>query len=122
MSDFARACALDEIPQDRALGVVVEGIKMALVRDSDTVYAIKDACSHADVALSEGEVSGCLLECWLHGSQFDLRTGQPTSLPAIDAVPIFATRIVNNDGIDEVHVNLSPLTPEEISQRHVTTN
>jgi len=43
--------------------------------------------------LSEGEVEGCLLECWLHGSQFDLRTGKPVSLPAIDPVPVYPVKI-----------------------------
>jgi 3-phenylpropionate/trans-cinnamate dioxygenase ferredoxin component len=122
MSDLIRACLLADIPQDRALGVTVDGIKIALVRHEDTVYAIKDACSHADVALSEGEVSGCFLECWLHGSQFDLRTGQPTSLPAIEPVPIYDTVVIQHEGLDEVHIKLTPLTAEEISQRHVTSN
>ena len=36
------------------------------------VYAISDVCSHADVSLSEGEVEDCTIECWLHGSRFDL--------------------------------------------------
>ena len=43
--------------------------------EDDNFYAIYDECSHAAVALSEGEVDGCTLECWLHGSRFDLRTG-----------------------------------------------
>jgi 3-phenylpropionate/trans-cinnamate dioxygenase ferredoxin subunit len=52
------------------------------------VFAITDDCSHADVALSEGEVDGCTLECWLHGSRFDLRTGEPTGLPATAPVAV----------------------------------
>ena len=49
-------------------------------RDGD-FYAINDVCSHADVSLSEGEVDGRTIECWLHGSRFDLRTGQPPAFP-----------------------------------------
>ena len=56
------------------------------------LFAVDDRCSHADVSLSEGEVEGCLIECWLHGSQFDLRTGQPTCLPANAPWPRSASR------------------------------
>ena len=57
----------------------VDGVDVAVVHaDDDNFYAVRDECSHAAVALSEGEVDGCTLECWLHGSRFDLRTGEPT--------------------------------------------
>ena len=55
------------------------------------------------IALSEGEVDGCTLECWLHGSRFDLRTGKPVNLPATEPVQTFPTTI---DG-DTVLVDLS---------------
>ncbi len=58
------------------------------MRNGDDVFAIHDECSHAAIPLSEGEVEGCEIECWLHGSRFDLRTGKPTGLPATEPVPI----------------------------------
>ena len=114
MSEFSDACALEELPDGHVLAVEVGGIALALVRDGEHVYAIQDACSHADVALSEGELSGCMLECWLHGSQFDVRTGEPTSPPAIDAVPIYPVRIVGEMGAERIEVRLDPMSPEEI--------
>jgi 3-phenylpropionate/trans-cinnamate dioxygenase ferredoxin component len=122
MSEFVFACDLADIPPDRPLAKVVGGVKLALVKDGEIVYAIADACSHADVALSEGEVSGCMLECWLHGSQFDLRTGRPTSLPAIEPVSIYATRISGDPSAQVVEVCLDPLTSEDISQRQAAIN
>ena len=74
-----------------------------MVRLDTEVYAISDRCSHADVSLSEGEVEDCAIECPKHGSAFDLRTGQPLSLPAVRAVPSYATAIVEG----EVMVELS---------------
>ena len=47
----------------------------------------------AEVPLSEGEVEGTTVECWLHGSRFDLRTGKPTGLPATEPVPVYDTKI-----------------------------
>lgn len=114
MSEFSDACALEELPDGHVLAVEVGGVALALVRDGEHVYAIQDACSHADVALSEGELSGCMLECWLHGSQFDVRTGEPTSPPAIDAVPIYPVRIVGEIGAERIEVRLDPMSPEEI--------
>jgi nitrite reductase/ring-hydroxylating ferredoxin subunit len=60
---------------------------------------VLDVCSHADVALSEGEVDDCSIECWLHGSRFDLRTGEALSLPATAPVPVFDV-LVEGEGPD----------------------
>lgn len=65
-------------------------VEVALVRAEDgEYYAISDVCSHGQVSLSEGEVDGTSIECWLHGSTFDLKTGQPESLPATRPVPTY---------------------------------
>jgi 3-phenylpropionate/trans-cinnamate dioxygenase ferredoxin subunit len=103
MSDIAtrrgwvRACALADVPEDGAVRVEMGGCPVAVVRAADEVFAIKDVCSHADVPLSEGEVDGTTLECWLHGSRFDLRTGRPTGLPATKPVPVYPTMIDGDD-------------------------
>ncbi len=68
---------------------LVGDLDVALARDGDEFFAIQDMCSHAAVALSEGEVEDCTVECWLHGSRFDLRTGKPTGLPATEPVATF---------------------------------
>ena len=103
---FVRACAVGDVADHRALRVEVDGLDVAIVRDGDDVYAIEDECSHAQVALSEGEVEGCEIECWMHGSRFDLRTGKPTGPPATEPVPIFPVRI---DGADVLVDIDSPL-------------
>ena len=61
------------------------------------MFAIEDECSHAAVALSEGEVGDCQIECWLHGSMFDLRTGKPTNLPATEPVATFPIEVRGMD-------------------------
>lgn len=86
-------CAVADIPQPGALRVEIEGEPIAVVRDDDGVYAIADRCSHADVALSEGEVADCTIECWLHGSVFDLKTGAALTLPATEPVPVYAVTV-----------------------------
>jgi 3-phenylpropionate/trans-cinnamate dioxygenase ferredoxin subunit len=94
---FVRACSLAELAPGTAFRVEVDGLDVALVRDGDDVFAIEDECSHAAVALSEGDVEGCEIECWMHGSRFDLRTGKPLGPPATEPVPVFAVRIAGDD-------------------------
>jgi 3-phenylpropionate/trans-cinnamate dioxygenase ferredoxin subunit len=98
-------CAVADIAKGSVRAIEVEGTPLAVVHaDDDRVYAVYDECSHAQVALSEGELDGCTLECWLHGSRFDLRTGKPTGLPATDPVPVYPVEVRDGD----VYVSLNP--------------
>jgi 3-phenylpropionate/trans-cinnamate dioxygenase ferredoxin subunit len=99
---FVRACALDDLESGKPLAVTVEDVEVALVRDGDAVYAIRDECSHAAIALSEGDVEGCFIECWLHGSTFDLRDGTPTTLPAFEPVPVYPVNLEGDDVLVDV--------------------
>lgn len=94
---FERACALSELTSDTPLRVELGDVDVAVVRHGDDVFAIEDECSHAAVALSEGDVEDCTIECWLHGSRFDLRTGEPTGLPATEPVPVFSVKVDGDD-------------------------
>ena len=84
-------CGLDEIGDGEARRFDVGGHRIAVVRCGDDLYAIGDRCSHADVSLSDGEVlcEDAQLECWKHGSAFDLRTGEALTLPATRPVPVY---------------------------------
>jgi 3-phenylpropionate/trans-cinnamate dioxygenase ferredoxin subunit len=99
-----RACAVDELPEVGALQVIIDGDAYAIVRDEDGgIHALEDRCTHAVVALSEGDVEDCAIECWLHGSRFDLRTGAPLELPAVTPVRVYAVTVEGG----EVLVDLS---------------
>ncbi len=97
-------CTLDQLAPNSATRFMVNGVPVAVVRLGDDVYAIGDTCSHAEVSLSEGEVwaDEKSLECWKHGSRFDLVTGDPITLPATQPVPVFVARVV--DGNVEITV------------------
>jgi 3-phenylpropionate/trans-cinnamate dioxygenase ferredoxin subunit len=90
--------ALEDLAPGTAMRVDVDGHRVALVRIEDDVYAIGDRCTHADVSLSEGDVDVVerTVECWRHGSQFSLETGEPLSLPATKATPTYV--VVVRDG------------------------
>ena len=95
MTQFHHACALADGDVGGVAAVDVEGVEVAIIRTDDEVFAIRDECSHAAIALSEGDVDtdGCEIECWLHGSRFDLRTGKPTGLPAYEPVAIYPCKV-----------------------------
>ena len=93
-----RACALSDLPEEGALRVVLEdGTPVCVARSMGEVFAVSDICSHADVSLSEGDVEDGTVECWLHGSRFDLRTGAPTGLPATKPVATYPVVIEGDD-------------------------
>jgi nitrite reductase/ring-hydroxylating ferredoxin subunit len=94
---YVRVCALGDLAEDTPHRVEVDGVPVSVVRTAGDVFAINDICSHANVSLSEGEVEDCQIECWLHGSSFDLRTGKPSGLPATRPVPVYPVKIVGDD-------------------------
>ena len=97
---------LDAIADGKALRVEHDFLDFVIVRTGSEVYALEDRCSHGDIPLSEGEVDGCFIECWLHGSTFDLRTGIPASPPAASPVKTFPVTISEVDGTQTVFVEI----------------
>ncbi|MDG2907034.1 MAG: Rieske 2Fe-2S domain-containing protein [Acidimicrobiales bacterium] len=94
-----RACALSELADAVAHRVEVGGCPVALVRLGDTVHAIGDTCSHAEVSLAEGivDTDECALECWKHGSLFSLESGEALTMPATRPVPVYVVRVDGDD-------------------------
>ena len=92
-----RACSLSEVPEEGTLRVELSGKPVCIARSQGEVFAISDICSHADVSLSEGDVEDGKVECWLHGSLFDLRTGEPSGLPATKPVPVYPVTVEGDD-------------------------
>ena len=105
------ACDLADL-DDLPLAVTVGDVDLAIVRVGQEVFAIHDECSHGHVQLSEGDIDPleCSLECYLHGSTFDLRTGRPLHLPATEPVPVYPARIEGSRILVDV---TNPITATE---------
>jgi 3-phenylpropionate/trans-cinnamate dioxygenase ferredoxin subunit len=99
MATEERLCAVDDLAPGEARRFDLGNCKIALVRIDDDFYAIGDVCTHQDISLSEGEVHAeeREIECWKHGSTFSLETGEPQSLPATKAEPVYDVRILDGD-------------------------
>ncbi len=93
-----KICSYDDLEPDQAVKVEIDGVPMAVVRDSaGDVFAIGDTCTHGDISLSEGFVEDDTIECWAHGSKFSLKSGRPLTLPAYEPVPVFKVELIDGD-------------------------
>ncbi len=93
---------LDQLQNGTPVKIEKDGKTICLTRVGDEVFAINDTCSHSDASLSEGEVSDYKIECWLHGAEFDLRTGVALTLPATQAVETYAVTVDGNSVTVEI--------------------
>ena len=103
-------CALSDMPAGTARRFAVGAVSVVVVRIDDDVYALQDRCSHADVALSDGEVDcdSREIECVRHGSAFSLVTGVPSTLPATQPVPVYVARVENGQVVVDVEAGTGP--------------
>jgi 3-phenylpropionate/trans-cinnamate dioxygenase ferredoxin subunit len=85
-----------ELQDRKPKKVSINGEDICLTRIRDEVFAINDTCTHSEASLSEGDVTDFKIECWLHGAEFDLRTGEALTLPANIAVKTYPVNIVDD--------------------------
>ncbi|HUW77292.1 MAG TPA: non-heme iron oxygenase ferredoxin subunit [Candidatus Nanopelagicaceae bacterium] len=92
---------LAELVDRKPVKVEIDGQPVCVALVDGQVFAVGDICSHANVSLSEGEIDGHDIECWLHGSRFNLRTGTPDSPPAVVAIPTYSVTMVDDLAVIE---------------------
>jgi 3-phenylpropionate/trans-cinnamate dioxygenase ferredoxin subunit len=97
MPSFVKVATRAELPIGGKLLVEVDGRAIAVFNVDGTYYAIDDVCTHDGGPLAEGELMGCEIECPRHGARFDVRTGKPLCMPAIEPVAVHATEVRGDD-------------------------
>ncbi len=87
----------EELPPGRCMRISHEGIDIAVFNVEGEFFAIGDTCTHAEASLTDGDfyedMRGWVVECPLHGSQFDVRTGEAVSLPAVGNVGKYSVKV-----------------------------
>jgi nitrite reductase/ring-hydroxylating ferredoxin subunit/hemoglobin-like flavoprotein len=78
----------------------VDSESVAVYNVDGVLYATQEACTHFDGPLSEGALEGCIIECPLHGSRFNVQTGAVVEGPATDSLRVY--RVMMEDGIARV--------------------
>lgn len=93
-----RVAGVDEVAEGTLCRVEVDGVAICLARTADgDFYAIGDVCTHEEQSLSEGELIDFAVECPLHGSAFDLRTGEVSMPPAYDPATTYPVTVEGSD-------------------------
>jgi len=98
--------AFNDLVPGKPRQVEVDGKPVCVARVGDEVFAVSNICTHSYAELSDGEIDGFKIECWLHGADFDLRTGEALTLPATEALESYNVERLG----DEVFI--SPKTKE----------
>jgi 3-phenylpropionate/trans-cinnamate dioxygenase ferredoxin subunit len=111
---FLRVCPLADLQPGDAIRVEANPPIAVFHTEEGELFALDDTCTHQDASLADGWVEGCEVECPLHASRFDLRTGAVDAPPA--KKPVRAHRVEVIDG--EIQVELSgeaPILPPGVS-------
>ena len=92
----------DQLESGKPVKLEKAGKTICVTRVGDEVFAIDDTCTHWEASLSEGDVTDFKIECWLHGAEFDLRTGEAITLPANIALQTYPVRVEANSVTVEI--------------------
>jgi 3-phenylpropionate/trans-cinnamate dioxygenase ferredoxin subunit len=78
--------------EGKPIAIDLDGVAVCVAKVGDEVFAVADTCTHSEASLSEGEITGTKIECWLHGAEFDLRTGEALTPPATESLKSFKVK------------------------------
>ena len=93
---FIAAAKLDEVPSGTKKLVTLNGIEVLLCNSKDTIYAVRNLCSHAYEKLDCGRMKNGWISCPVHGARFDLETGAAMNPPAVMPVDVYPVRVVGD--------------------------
>jgi 3-phenylpropionate/trans-cinnamate dioxygenase ferredoxin subunit len=100
--EFVEIAPADELPSGERLFVEIEGKPLVIFNIAGQFFSIGDVCSHDDGPVGEGDIEGYNITCPRHGAEFDVRTGQVVSMPAVVDIPAYPVRVV--DGTIQVGI------------------
>lgn len=98
MSDvYQKVAQTGDLQAGEMMRVEAHGERILLVNVDGEFFAICDACSHEDASLYLGALHGELIRCPLHGSRFNVKTGEPLEEPAEEPVAVYPVKIQGDD-------------------------
>jgi len=91
-------CKATEVGPGSVKRVEVDGLPpLAVYNLAGRFYVTDDTCTHGKASLAEGTIEGTAIECPWHGGRFDIATGHPTCLPAIEPIATYSVRVVGDE-------------------------
>lgn len=89
MPEFQKVATVSEIPPGGRKPIIFDGRSVLVVRIDNDFYAVEDVCSHDGQPLTDGPLHGKSIECPRHGARFDLKTGRPLCMPAVESISVY---------------------------------
>lgn len=96
MSEYMRAALAADIAPGKMKRVEIAGQRILICNVNGRFHATDDTCTHEDASLSMGNLTGDLVKCPLHGSRFNVCTGEVLDEPATENLKTYAVTV--NDG------------------------
>ncbi len=97
MSEYETVAKVSEIPPGGRISLVFDEQAVLVFRIGDDFYAVEDVCSHDGQPLTDGPLEGFAVECPRHGARFDVRSGRPLCMPAVEPIATFEVQVENGD-------------------------
>jgi 3-phenylpropionate/trans-cinnamate dioxygenase ferredoxin component len=101
------ACPLADLPRGEAFRLEIDPPVTVFHTEDGELFALDDTCTHQDASLADGWVEDCWVECPLHASKFNLKTGEVDAPPA--KLPVRTHEVVVENGM--IYVQLSTAAP-----------
>jgi nitrite reductase/ring-hydroxylating ferredoxin subunit len=93
VGEWVRVADVADVPEGSGLRIDLFDEPVALWNVDGKLYATADTCTHEEASLSEGDLWGEVIECPLHGAQYDVRTGAVLCLPAIFPIATYPLKV-----------------------------
>jgi 3-phenylpropionate/trans-cinnamate dioxygenase ferredoxin component len=97
MSEYQKVATIDELSPGGRLSLVFDDRSVILFQIGADFYAVEDVCSHDGQPLTDGRLEGTSIECPRHGARFDVRTGRPLCMPAVEPIEVFNVKLDGRD-------------------------
>ena len=97
MSEYTKVASLSELSSGEMKMVTLDEEDILLANVDGKIHAVSDLCSHADASLSDGYIEEGEVECPLHGSRFNLTTGEALNLPADEPLKVYEIKVEGDD-------------------------
>ena len=97
MENFIRVASVDDIQDGGMVSAEIEDDKVIIAHLDGEFYAFNEECTHSGCGLSDGDLDGNIIQCPCHGAEFDIRTGEVISPPAVEPLKTYQVRIEGDD-------------------------
>ena len=97
MENFIKVASVSDIQDGDMISAEIEDGKVIIARLEGEFYAFDEECTHAGCGLSDGDLDENIIQCPCHGAEFDIRTGEVVSPPAVEPLRIYQVKIEGDD-------------------------